>query len=60
LLSLLCLELQLTKMGSLGVLEAELVFDLEFPDSDRLSFFEEPALMESGKLEVLRKRGVGV
>jgi hypothetical protein len=58
--SFLSFQLQLTKMRSLGFLKAGLVRSLEFPDAGTLSFFKELALMESGKLDMLRERGVRV
>jgi hypothetical protein len=58
LLSFSSFQVQLTKMRSLSFLEKELVRSLEFPNAGTLSVFKKLALMESGKLKMLRKRGV--
>jgi hypothetical protein len=60
LMSFLSFQLQLTKMRSLGFLKTELVRSLEFSNAGALGFFKELALMESGKLDMLRERGVRV
>ena len=60
LLSFPSFQSQLTKMRSLGFLKTKLVRSLEFPNAGTWSFFKELALMESGKLGMLRERGARV